>query len=773
MKIFRKLTAATLAALALVSGGLLTACSDENEFSTQQYKGGVSLNVFGPCPVARGGELRFLGSGMDQITAITFPESGDVTEIKVISNEEIRVTVPQAAGEGNLTLRHAGGTIVTKSEITYTEPISLDEMSPMTVKPGQTLTLTGDYLNLIHEVIFADEVVVPEEDFITHTRMEITLTVPAEAQSGRVIISDGAEIPNWIYSEEELQVVLPSVEKVADLSKYKPGTVVVFTVMDIDLVKEVLMPNGDTVDFKVEGEKLTITLPANISDGTIVMVPASGVKVAIATIGVALPEEVVADPGVNIWAGDVIKFKGVNMELVTEVTFPNVDNVVVPSEVAATEISVKVPDGAQSGNAVLHTASGGAVEVAVSTIKPESVGYNPSPAALAAPLTVSGRNMQNVKSITFGGNTTVEIADARADGFNVTVPATLSAGNNSVSLTLSNGEVVACPAIELTAPECAYATQLPDEDVEILAGETFVVTIANADKLTGVKVNGTDVQYILNDTRLIVQVPKSAGKNSTFTLVSSNGEISYYITVTPATHVENVIFEEVRDLGSWAGEGDGGAFRLYKDSFQGVPAGSKLVFHVSSYAYTQIQVNDANWGQITILQPDQSATLVEMELTQEILDRILTTNDGWSETAMVIQGEGTVVSKVHIEWENSLEVDVFGPIDQDLGQWSINFELTPNDAFVIAGLQPGMTINFYCTPTADWCQMQTFNGHWEALTWDEASGTNNFNSGTHDMTKISCVVTPEIYNMLTTYIDWGYCLIVQGESLILNKITIE
>lgn len=712
MKIFKKLTAATLAALALVSGGLLTACSDENEFSTQQYKGGVSLNVFGPCPVARGGELRFIGSGMNQITAISLPGSADVTDIKVVSNEEIRITVPQDAEEGVITLRHAGGSIVTKSEITYTEPILFDEMTPMSVKPGQTLTIKGDYLNLIHEVIFAEEVFVPEEDFISHTRQEISLAVPAEAQTGRVIISDGMEIPNWIYSEEELQVVLPSVEKVADLSKFKPGTVVVFTVKDIDLVQEVLMPNGDSVDFKVEGDKLTITLPSNISDGTIVMVPASGVKVAIATIGVALPEEVVADPGVNIWAGDVIKFKGVNMELVTAVSFPNVADAVTPESVAATEISVKVPDGTQSGNAVLYTASGGAVEVAISTIKPESVGYNPTPAALAAPLTVSGRNMQNVKSITFGGNTSVEISDPRADGFNVTVPATLSAGSNSVTLTLTNGEVVECPEIELTAPECAYATELPGEDVEINAGETFVVTIANADKLTGVQVNDTDVQYILNDTRLIVQVPKSAGKNSTFTLVSSNGEISYYITVIPATHVENVIFEEVRDLGSWAGEGDGGAFRLYKDSFQGVPAGSKLVFHVSSYAYTQIQVNDANWGQIAILQPDQSATLVEMELTQEILDRVLTTNDGWSETAMVIQGEGTVVSKVHIEWENSLETVIWqGEWHAD--GWQGNQDMLAWGAFDFSTVNPGSILRVYSTPDegAGWYMLALHHGN--------------------------------------------------------------
>ena len=58
----------------------LTSC-DNDDFDTQQYKGGVNLNVWGPRPVARGGELRFLGSGMDQITSITLPGSGEFASL--------------------------------------------------------------------------------------------------------------------------------------------------------------------------------------------------------------------------------------------------------------------------------------------------------------------------------------------------------------------------------------------------------------------------------------------------------------------------------------------------------------------------------------------------------------------------------------------------------------------------------------------------------------------------------------------------------------------
>lgn len=653
MKIFKQLTAVAIATLTLLSGGVLTSCSND-DFSTNQYQGGVSLNVFGPCPVARGGELRFLGSGMNKITAITFPGAGDVTDIQVISNEEIRVVVPQDAEVGILTLHHAGGTLETQNMISFTEPISLDEVSPMKVKAGETLTLKGDYLNLIHEVILADDVVVDEEEFLTQSREEISLILPAEAQSGRIIISDGAEIPNWIYSEEELQVVLPSVEKVADLTNIKPGTEVTFTVKDIDLVYDVMMPNGESVEFNISDDKLSFQLPGNITNGTIVMTPASGVKVAIATIGVALPEEVAAEPGVNIWGGDVIKFKGLNMELVTEVTFPNVADAVAPETVAATEISVKVPEGTQSGNAVLHTASGGAVEVAISTLKPEAVGFNPNPAALASSLAITGRNMQNVASITFDNATTVEVTDAHADGFNVIVPATLSAGSNAVTFTLTNGEVVAAGSVELTAPECAYATVLPDDEVEIHAGATFVATITNADKLTGVKVNGEDVQYILNDNTLTVQVPKSAGKDSNFTLVSSNGEITYSLSVIPAGHFSMTIWEGEWENTGWAGNQDlaWGAF-----DWSQITPGATLNLYMTSV------VAEGEWWCVSLRHGDGWANLpepvpgqydspenafVSVTLTQNVLDDLIQNN------GLVITGSNFILNKVTVEWGDPL-----------------------------------------------------------------------------------------------------------------------
>lgn len=765
MKYFKKLTAAFLAALTLASGAVMTSCDDDDEFSTKQFIGGVSLNVFGPSPVARGGELRFIGSGLDQVTAVEIPGCAPITEIKVISDREIRVTVPQTAEPGKVTLKYANGEIVTKTMLSFTEPIELTEMSPARIKPGEVLTLKGDYLNLIHEIIFADEVTVDEADFATHSRFEISLKVPAEAQSGKVILSDGAEIPNWIYSEAALDVVLPSVKNVLDLTNVKPGNTVTAEGSDLDLVTKVVMPNDDEVDFTVADGKISFILPANVTDGTICMVPASGVKVAVATIGVALPEEVVADPATDLWAGDLLKVKGVNMELVNSISFPGVADAVEPSAKKPTELEVTVPEGAQSGNIVLTTGSGATVEVEISTLKPEAISYDPAPAALAGNVTVKGKNLQHVVAIIFEGSTRVEVTAPTATEFSVGVPATLAAGTNAVSLELSNGEVVTVADIELSAPECAYATVLPDEETEIRAGETFVLTIANESHLTGVKMNGQPVQYILNGTTLIVQVPQAAGKNSTVTLVSDNGEISYDIAVIPATHVGMVIWEGMWQNDAWAGCQDlaWGGF-----DWSQVPVGAIMTVYMTPTVpagewWCLSLRHGEGWGNLPDPIPGQydmpADGIVAVELTAEVLADLVANN------GLVITGQGYVLNKITLEWEISLETVIWNTGWQCSG-WAGCQDLAWG-GYDWSSVKPNSILRLYLKETVA-------PGEWWCISLRHGDGWGNLPDpipGQYDMpsSPLEVVLTADVLADLVTYNG----LVITGSEYYLEKITIE
>lgn len=366
-----KFSAWWMVCLILLSSLTFTAC-ETNDVDTNQYKGGISLNVFGPSPVLRGGELRFLGCGLDQVASVLIPGCDAITVIQLISAEEIRVIVPQTALPGYVTLMLRNGeSIVTKTQLTYSEPVSIESFSPESVRPGDVLTIKGEYLNLMHQVIFAENVIVSDEviaeketteatsKFLKHTRNEIQVRVPEEAQSGKIILSDGTEIPNRLYSEVELQVVLPSVAEVADYNNIKPGAIMTVTGENFDLVKEVRMENGEAMPFTYSAEQkaLTFTIPRGAVNGPIYVVPASGVLVQVAEIKMATPEDVKAQE-TEITAGKELTLTGKNMDMIAAVLFPGVEKTVEPSSLSETEVKVMVPGEAQSGMIQLVLTSG-------------------------------------------------------------------------------------------------------------------------------------------------------------------------------------------------------------------------------------------------------------------------------------------------------------------------------------------------------------------------------------------------------------------------------
>lgn len=366
-----KFSAWWMVCLILLSSLTFTAC-ETNDVDTNQYKGGISLNVFGPSPVLRGGELRFLGCGLDQVASVLIPGCDAITDIQLISAEEIRVIVPQTALPGYVTLMLRNGeSIVTKTQLTYSEPVSIESFSPESVRPGDVLTIKGEYLNLMHQVIFAENVIVSDEviaeeeateatsKFLKHTRNEIQVRVPEEAQSGKIILSDGAEIPNRLYSEVELQVVLPSVAELADYNNIKPGAIMTVTGENFDLVKEVRMENGETMLFTYSAEQkaLTFTIPRGAVNGPIYVVPASGVLVQVAEIKMATPEDVKAQE-TEITAGKELTLTGKNMDMIAAVLFPGVEKAVEPTSLSETEVKVVVPGEAQSGMIQLVLTSG-------------------------------------------------------------------------------------------------------------------------------------------------------------------------------------------------------------------------------------------------------------------------------------------------------------------------------------------------------------------------------------------------------------------------------
>lgn len=801
-----KLSALWMMCLILLGCLSFSACDDGDEEDTNQYKGGISLNVFGPSPVARGGELRFLGSGMDKIQSISIPGCGEITDIEVISANEIRVTVPQTAEVGYVTLKTPTGEITTKTKITYTEPIGVETITPNPVKPGEVLVIKGEYLNLIKEVIFFEELPVGEDGFIAHSRKEIQVKVPMEARTGDVILADASSedsdaLRNLIHVKG-LVVILPSVEAPLDLTAKKPGDEIVVKGKDLDLVNIVKMPNGEEVEFDYaksgEGEEtITFILPENATNGAVVMIPASGVEVAIANIGMALPEKVVATPDSGLRGGDMITLTGINMELVTTVTFPGVEEAVEPASKSATEVEVVMPVAAISGELLLNTASGTSVPVAITTLKPEFMAFVNDAVSLGSDVTIQGKNLDLVAKVVYTGGAEVEVTPISTTELTIAMP-TMGTESGVLTLVMGNGESVETTTLTINAPEFCYIPVLPGEDEELKGGEIFTIAVENGDKLTGVEVDGKAVQFIINGNTLVIAVPQMANANTKVTLISSNGSIEYAIAFIPATNIKNEVWKGLVDI-TWS---EGGRVIIPASAFKDVPAGARMVLHYAQKTddWGQAQINYGDFSGINFTEGEfkVNGALVPTDiygwtfanrstplvLTQEILNNIQAKQkecEGINDAGIIIQGDKLTFSSVTLEWEISLEQDLKNCVvrqdDQsvlmpfpiavtwdDAGRFRILIDKEPSikDMKLVAGKS---AIHFYVSGTG---QFQINDANWTALTtiaeWSNASAR-----------VMELLLTQEMVDCLKGVRGDGWSstgLLIQGDGMTISKITI-
>ena len=699
-----------------------TACNDADELDTNMLGSKeTTLVAYGPNPALRGQNLTFVGTHLDQVTKVILPNNIEITNIEKINDKLIKVIVPQETVAGGF-VRLIGPNnkeLVGKDTLFILEPVSITKMSPQPVKAGQTLTLEGNYFNLITKIIFADKVEVDCKNFKVWERTKIELVLPAEAQTGVIILSDTAAIPLEYQSPEPLQVVLPSVTSILSLTNRKPGEVITAPGKDFDLIKSLEMPNGDNVAFTIENNALKFTLPENISDGAIAMIPASGVRVVAANVTVAMPGNIVVSPSTGIRAGTVITVRGVNMELVKSAYFPGVNEAVIPTSQSATEIKLTTPAMAVSGNLVLNTASGKTVSAKIETQKPSVTVYNPSPAQAGALLRMTGRNLDLVVSVTFNDNLVVPATANSATDLRVTVP--LNAVSGAVVLTMANEETVECAELTIKEPPFAYLPEPPGPKAEIYAGQVLTVEVGNGDKLTEVQINGASVNFIHDTPKLYIVIPGHVGGETELKLVSSNGSAVYKIPVIGAGVVETVIWEGLWTL-QW-----GDCPRLNKHLFEGVPAGARLKVYltVTRAGGADLAFIDANWGKLMTDHPDskvdgtvavaEGSKDVVITLTAEILQKIRTTSDGWSQTAMMLQGDGAIVSKVSILTGSEPAEEVVWTGDFDPAGWANWLNLSPS---VFEMARVGMLWVFYCDVDMSngWAMIDIQNDSWSQFT---------------------------------------------------------
>jgi len=334
----------------------MVSCSDKNDGGETKT---VELLSFGPSPIPRGAALRIIGRNLDKVQSVVLPGCDAISDIIKVGNDntEINVTVPKDAESGKIVLNAGSQQITSITDLTIAGNINLTSFSPTTARAGDVITLTGEDLDFVKEVIFSNDIHVVKDSFVSSTLTSIEVKVPMEAQTGKIAVSNGADDPILAYFEDNLNVVLPTIESFSPTT-IRSGTELTITGKDFDLVESVSFEGNKTAEtFTVNDTKtsITVTVPVDAQDGPVVLTAFSGVTVSSATDLIMLVPTITAMTPNPVYAGDKVTITGTDLDLINKVTFGgSVVGDVQPGG-TATQITVQVPGSAKTGNVEFAT----------------------------------------------------------------------------------------------------------------------------------------------------------------------------------------------------------------------------------------------------------------------------------------------------------------------------------------------------------------------------------------------------------------------------------
>ena len=643
----------TLVAMALV----VFSCT-KKEVSTEQFDTtAVVLKAYGPQPVVRGGILRFVGSNLDKVVSVTIPGVAPLTPEVVTAgvHSEIRVTVPKDGPELGypvLTLAD-GSTITAKTQLTYSEPILFESFSPTEVLPGTTITIKGDYLNLIHEVILPGDVYVSDDQFISHDRYSIKVIVPDIACSGKIILGtvDEAEEEdekvlatlNLIESDEDLIVI--TAEGALTAKSYKAGDAVTIKGTNLNLTKKVELEGADVTEFVATESTLTFVLPDTATDGEVLMVMASEVAVLAGEINTVVPVVSGVTPA-PVKNGAVVTLAGSDLDLVTGLDFPNAAG----AEFAFAEglITATVPEAAQEGELTLHLANGKTVTADLTLVKPVVTGFSANPASAGSTVTIEGTNLDLVAAVSFsiGEEAYLTVKEIEGSETAITVAVPTAAVKGIIVLNLKNGSDVEGLELDIDKPVAAYLVTVPADVFKV--GDLFVAEIENADHLQKVLFDEIEVPFVINNGKLYATVPAGVKKGTILHLVSDNGTLDYGVNIDPGDRIITTIWTGPSTV-TWAG-GAVTALSWGGYDWSTVKAGLylKAVYTIDDPAGC-IRFGNGSWASIPSLAglaQDGNLPLQEgghaVLLTQEDLDYLNSTG------GLVICGTGYTITEIQL-----------------------------------------------------------------------------------------------------------------------------
>ncbi|MEO6549479.1 MAG: IPT/TIG domain-containing protein [Ferruginibacter sp.] len=255
----------------LMATALISSCKKDKD----ELSGRVVLLSFGPTGAKHGEQIIFVGKNLNKVTAIelagaTVPAASFTEQ----TAERIVFVIPQSTEQGYATLKTPEGDVMSKTKVNFEVPVKITSMTAQ-ARPGDNITIKGEYMNWIKEVRFSKDIA--ETSFVSKSLTQLVVKVPANAQSGTLFISTGGTEPMTIETDSILIVTLPAITSFGP-SPIDRGTNLTITGTDLDLAMGVLFQGltAPITSFVSQSPtQIVVTVPAAANKGKITLVARS------------------------------------------------------------------------------------------------------------------------------------------------------------------------------------------------------------------------------------------------------------------------------------------------------------------------------------------------------------------------------------------------------------------------------------------------------------------------------------------------------------------
>ncbi len=263
-----------------------------------------TISSIAPQAIKAGENLTIKGGNLDLVASVEFGGAQVVTEFVSQSVSQIVVASPAAIADGAISITSFAGQVVESTDILEcVVPTNLTTAASDGYKAGNTLTISGDDLDLVTSVAFSGAAV----DSFTFDG-SISVVIPAEATDGVITLATAAGKSVETPAIELVKPVVTSLESIDIIS----GEDIVAHGRDLDLVTSVTLA-GANMDFAYDASTgdITVYTSRESLSGELKFITANGTSIHVTTMTLT-PDSIVTVSSMpeSAGVGDEITIEG-------------------------------------------------------------------------------------------------------------------------------------------------------------------------------------------------------------------------------------------------------------------------------------------------------------------------------------------------------------------------------------------------------------------------------------------------------------------------------